>query len=293
MPKPNWLCLLLTVSLVCACTSRRSSTDNLSGLQNLSNTKQRFVLRQVSEIRKQALRDTAISIAAQSGLASRAAEINKILLGQQRQLDSVYNFNALLLEHNVLPPVLVEGRATHNLEGEEEVRISDRSYRIIKQARFVTTTPHWREYLELHYSPPEKPHPTLLPNPNIPGERKVWKEAITEGWKQGLEQADIIFSDNVARLTEDYVGMVRYRSLLNQGMVSEPFVSRTELGVTGTSEELNINDQVLRIVALPALNNKSKHWQSLMSGSKLPMPVTVKPREKVQDITPQESDWKG
>jgi defect-in-organelle-trafficking protein DotC len=55
--------------------------------------------------------------------------------------------------------------------------------------------------------------------------------------------------------------MVLYRTLRAQNIVSAPFVSRTELGVTGGGENMNVNDQVLRITALPALEPNSTRWQ--------------------------------
>jgi defect in organelle trafficking protein DotC len=43
-------------------------------------------------------------------------------------------------------------------------------------------------------------------------------------------------------------------------MVSPPFVSHTDLGVTGDPTEIHIDDRVLRITALPGLNVNSKEW---------------------------------
>ena len=45
-------------------------------------------------------------------------------------------------------------------------------------------------------------------------------------------------------------------------MVSPPFVSHTDLGVTGDENEIHIDDRVLRITALPGLNTNSKEWRA-------------------------------
>ena len=58
--------------------------------------------------------------------------------------------------------------------------------------------------------------------------------------------------------------MLLYRKLLQENMISPPFVSRTTLGVTGDDNNMNINDQVLRIVALPALQTQAKHWHAIV-----------------------------
>ena len=72
-----------------------------------------------------------------------------------------------------------------------------------------------------------------------------------------------IFTDNLARLKRDYAGMVLYKKLLAQHMVSAPFVARTELGVTGGGSDMRINDQVLRITALPSLQSNSRKWKAI------------------------------
>ena len=48
-------------------------------------------------------------------------------------------------------------------------------------------------------------------------------------------------------------------------MVSPPYVSNTDLGVTGDGDEIHIDDRVLRITALPALNTHSDEWRAAVS----------------------------
>jgi defect in organelle trafficking protein DotC len=191
----------------------------------------------------------------------QAKAINTQLELQDRHLSQVFNFNGLLMPHNVLPPVLAEGRDSLNLADDETIRISDRTYQIVSQARFVTTPPHWREYLLMNYTKPEVPNAVLLPK--NAEEKRVWDQSVQQGWQQGLKQAEQIFGDNLARLKRDYAGMVLYRKLLAQRMVSAPFVARTELGVTGGGSDMRVNDQVLRITALPSLQSNSKAWKAI------------------------------
>jgi len=84
------------------------------------------------------------------------------------------------------------------------------------------------------------------------------------GWQKGIEQAYSIFRQNLARLKRDYNGMILYRKLLQEKMVSPPFVSRTELGVTGDGNDMHVNYQVLRITALPRLQTDSRHWRAVV-----------------------------
>lgn len=252
--------------LLSGCATRPSQqigdTTTLAGLRAMAGSeKQGFIRKeQVSKIREMGLREIALSLGAQSGLAARAKEINDALVQQQRTLDTVYNFNALLLDHNILPPVLLEGRQTLNLADSQTIRISDRTYKVYKQARFVTTPPNWRQYLWMDYKSPDYPAVTLLPK--NPDERVLWQYYVSKGWNQGIEQANIILQESLARIKEDFRGMILYRKLLTMNMVSPPFVSHTALGVTGDASEIHIDDRVLRITALPALNVNPEEWRA-------------------------------
>lgn len=263
--------LLALVMLLSACARQTplnaGNTNNLYNLQHLS-TGDGLVENTdgVNKIRRKALEETAMSIGAQSGLAARGREIDNVLKSHSKQLDSVYNFHAMLLNHNVLPPVLIESRSSLNMADPNSLRLADRSYAIAQQAKFINAPPNWRDYLMLSFTQPSRPHDTLLPRNAM--EQIIWDHAVTHGWDQGIQQANTIFNDNLAKLTRDYNGMVLYRTLLAQKMVSAPFVARTKLGITGGGSKLRINDQVLRITALPQLQADSKQWQPAVSYQK-------------------------
>lgn len=216
----------------------------------------------MGQLRVKALRDSAMSLGAQAGLASAYEQINNRMNRDRKYLDTIYNFHALVLSHGVIPPILEAGDNNLNLADPNTIRVADRSYKIIAQARFGTTAPNWREYLLQSYSKPSLPDRTLLPRTSE--ESKAWKEGVDAGWEMGRQQAYSIFQQSLARLKRDYNGMLLYRKLLEQRMISPPFVSRTELGVTGDGNDMRINDQVLRIVELPQLQTNSKGWKAIV-----------------------------
>lgn len=262
------LCSIIFLNLG-GCSSQRNvlmgNVDSLQGLKMMAYSKNNTLVdnKSMGKIRQMALKETALSLGAQSGLAYRAKQIDEQLNHQDRQLDKVFNFEALMLNQNVLPPVLLEGRNTLNLANEHAIRISDRTYKIYKQARFATTAPNWRQYLWMDYQRPERPNKTLLPKDKQ--ERQVWDHYVELGWRNGIEQANTILGDNLARIKEDYTGMILYRKLLAMNMVTPPYVSHTDLGITGNSNEMHIDDRVLRITALPGLNINSKQWKAALS----------------------------
>ena len=66
-------------------------------------------------------------------------------------------------------------------------------------------------------------------------------------------------------MTRDMIGMILYRKLLAENMVSPPFVAKAQLGVTGDATQLRINDQVLRITAQSELQPDSKQWMPILT----------------------------
>ncbi|RUQ95510.1 type IV secretion system DotC family protein [Legionella septentrionalis] len=262
---------VILAGLLMACSSQTSmqagNTDSLAGLQAMAAAGKKGALTRsrpgMGKIREMALRETALSLGAQSGLAWRAKFIDEELTREARNLDAIFDFNSLILPHNILPPVLLEGRNTLNLADTQTIRISDRTYKVAKQARFVTTPPNWRQYLWMDYKKPDYPDVTLLPKTKE--ERIVWMQCVEKGWKDGVEQANVILEESIARIKEDFNGMILYRKLLAMNMVSAPFVSHTDLGVTGDGAEIHIDDRVLRITALPALNTNSKEWRAAVA----------------------------
>lgn len=230
-----------------------STLNKYHSANNMSRTNS-----SMTGLRYQALREAALSTGARAGLAWRAKQINAINYRHERQLDLIYNFHAMMLDDNVLPPVLIEGRQTLDQSSDDVIRVSDRAYTIQSQARFVTMPPTWREYLLQTYKDPDVPDVSLLPRTD--SEKEVWDRYLDEGWQAGLTQADVIFAENLGRLKRDYEGMVRYRSLLAQNMVSLPYVAKQNMGITSGDSQMAINDRVLRITALPQFITAGNEW---------------------------------
>ncbi len=216
----------------------------------------------LSSIRLGMLKDTALSIGARSGLAWRSQQINKVSSSNENELDATYNFYGLMLPHDVLPPVLVQAQDILNLADPTTLRLAQKTYRIRDQARFVTAPPTWRDYIWMNYARPDLPDNSLLPRSAI--ERGAWKYYVRIGWANGVTQAENIFQANLNLLNQTYNGMVLYRKLFQMNMVSAPFVAKTELGITGDGSHMDINDQVLRITALPQLNLNGNTWKAIV-----------------------------
>ena len=263
------LLLLPGAALLCACASTGSqatatpiSTVNYSQLANVTQESVTSSAMGGGHLRLKAVSDAALTLGAQSGLAYESKKLNTNLLTEAEHLRTVFNFDALILNHNILPPVLVESDNTLSLDNSETIRSAARSFKIIEPAKFITAPPTWRNYLFISFNKPDLPDQTLLPRSK--SEQAAWRRELKVGWSSGTQQADQIFSENLSRLKEDYEGMILYRKLLAEHMVTSPYVASTNLGVTGDSQHLNISDRILRISALPGLQTNIHKWTPIL-----------------------------
>src|SRR5690606_27803800 len=125
------------------------------------------------------------------------------------------------------------------------LRVADTVYEIVEQSRFTSVAPMWQAYLISNFDEAETPPDALLPRDK--SEKDNWQNWVSEGWKQGEEQANEIFQANLDRLNRDYTGMVRYKMLLEEGKVSPARLAEADLGNTGTGQDMRVNDRAIRI----------------------------------------------
>ncbi len=218
------------------------------------------------EIRLDAIKEAALSYGARGGLAFRTWHIRNEMEGRAQYLDKVFDFRQLLIPAPsgllIEPPVISEAMDAMIIDnGGLNAAVADRVLNINQNVRIVSASRTWRSYLERQWGDIDPP-PDVL-RPETAEERKVWARWIKEGWVLGIEQADDIFRADLNKLTADYEGMVRYRVLLTQGMVTQPYALQQDRGVTGGGNEMRIGDRGLTITDVPQLQKGYQEWQSV------------------------------
>ena len=216
------------------------------------------------DIRRDAIREAAISYGARGGLSWRTFAIRQELETRARYMDKVFDFTQLLIPAPsgflIEPPIITESLKAMLIEGDgQQAAVSDRVYNIIMNARIVSTPRTWRTYLEREWDVVEPP-PDIL-RPENDEEREIWIKLVTEGWAEGVKQANEIFQDDVNLLLADFNGMVRYRMLLAQGMISPPYALQVDRGVTGGGDEMRVGDRAVQITGVPELVTGFDQWQ--------------------------------
>lgn len=215
----------------------------------------------ISPVRAAMLRDAALGVGAKGGAAARSAILIADLERRAYQLDQQYRFAAYVTRNGMLPPVITEARDAVQAS-DDQVRVADRIYKIVVKARPVTTPPTWREYLfvGLRVSSSVTP-PDASALPKTDAERAFWKARVAEGWAHGQKLADEILERNLARLDRDFLGIMRYSYLLNNGKVTEPEVAVAARVVSGNRSEIYVGDTLMRVTDAGGFVTDPKKWQ--------------------------------
>lgn len=217
-----------------------------------------------SEVRQQGLREAALSFGARGGLASRSYEIRKTIFEKEAYLDRIYDFKRLLITAPsglmLEPPVISEAQDAMLIEGDgQTAAVADRVYNINVDAKIVAAPRNWRAYLERDWGDVAPPPSILYPSNDA--EKTAWLAALRKGWDEGIKQADEVFQADLDRLNADFRGMVRYRMLLSQGIVSAPYTLQTDRGVTGGGKEMRVGDRALQITGPSELQTGAYEWR--------------------------------
>ena len=218
------------------------------------------------DVRKDAQTNAALSYGARGGLAFRSHEINESLKSFAPSLDKVFNFRRLLIKASsgllIEPPIITEAQNTLLIaDNGIEAAVADRIYNIIKDAKIVTAPRDWRQYIQPLTVDADIKIPPKILWPTSPEEKNAWDDAFTRGWTEGVEQANQIFESNLETLISDFNGMIRYRVLLAQNIISAPYALNEDRGITGGGDELRIGDRAIRITGPSEFRTGYEEWQ--------------------------------
>ncbi|MEM6780551.1 MAG: type IV secretion system DotC family protein [Pseudomonadota bacterium] len=216
------------------------------------------------DIRHESMKEAALSYGARGGLAWRTWHIRQELETRASYMERVFDFRQLLIPAPsglmIEPPIISESLNAMIIDnGGMEAAVSDRVLNISQNAKIVSAPRTWRAYLERSWGEVIQPPDILLPQDNE--EREKWIRWIEQGWAEGVDQANEIFQTDLNQLTADFRGMVRYKQLLKQGMVSPPYALQVDRGVTGGGDEMRVGDRAVSITNLPALKPGFERWK--------------------------------
>lgn len=252
------------------------SGRNPPSVQTVSN-------RVSDEERLKAILDNAYQHAVKVGIQS---EMNGIVSTLQdakviRNLDSIFNFDALLLKDRVVPPVITEARDIVQNKNGTSFKTTSMVYKIEKQAYFSTTAPNWRSYLTfplVDYRVDFSETPTKDMMPKNSREYDAWRVKTENGFKEGQKIASEMFEYSLNKLVRDYTGMIRFHEFVLANKISMPTLSRSDLAVSNTGNVMAIDQKLLTIRTLPSFEGNTLKWTTWQS------PVQYNPSQQSSTI---------
>lgn len=214
-------------------------------------------------IRFKAMRQEALRVGAQSGLAYRYGMLMQYMEGVEPKLNVIFSFNGFVKDGRLLVPAVVEvPNQFVRDEQSGEVRVIRNAYTIEEEAKIISVAPTWRDYLWQEHAYPEKPHESLLPKTD--SESKVWQASVTEGWKAGVAQADEVFEDRLAALAKAVEGRNLYKTLEAKKMVSPAALKVVSNKVTFNGRTMNVGE-IIYSVSDKANYTAAQDWSPVWS----------------------------
>ncbi|MGC9271783.1 type IV secretory system conjugative DNA transfer family protein [Acidiphilium sp.] len=220
----------------------------------------------ISPMRRAALKQNALSYGAQGGLAAESYAINLMLVNYQADLDRTFDFGKLMVNVSngqtlLRPPIVTEAQMAFALApGGQVAKQTDQVYEITQQAQLASAPPNWRTYLVRTWAKPTPPPSAIRPRSRL--EVEYWHKWVAEGWALGEAQGAQIFLDDLSRLENNYIGMVRYQVLLRAGLVESPDLVFHHQAVSGGRNRMLIGNDVIRITNQPGLDPNAANWRS-------------------------------
>lgn len=200
------------------------------------------------DLRQQILADAACAVGVRGGFLSRSKQLKKEIEERSSTLDK-FSFASLTLKDSLYPPVISEVDGSTYQDGTSMVRISGKIYRIERAERFTLAPLTWRDYV--YVGVPTDDATVPMPNkellPKNDEEKEFWKQEVKTCWEQGVQQAEHLFSVNLAKMERDFYGMLLYRKLLSKSLVDAPNVEYLYKKVIGEGSEMSIDNHAYTV----------------------------------------------
>lgn len=220
--------------------------------------------------RMKSMREAALSVGAQHGYIFSMNKLRKELDAEANTWDNLFAFKDLMRlatpgEKSLyfLPAVIQESKeVTEANTDHSRILVSGTYYQILKKERLVTNPPDWREYLLIDLPvDASKPVGALLPK--TPQEQDLWAEWVAEGWEAGILQSNAEMTARIRNLGSDYLGMIKYLTLVEEGKVVPSFVASQYRNKVNQGSSLHVNQRTFAITAPAEFNDRTNAWVPL------------------------------
>lgn len=206
-------------------------------------------------LRLNAIKNAAYNIGLQTGTNYYYDKINERLEQISLELNRIYNFKALMIDDNFIPPSVDEATNAKRFIDDKE-SVEAKSVLKFDHKSKIGLTPDWRDYLYKKWPKPKKINSQLIPKTER--EKSVFNDNYSRGWSDGKQQAKALYKLQMAKLTNDYQNMARYHNLVEMGIVTKPVLATNFSEAVIDGDTLTIGRSVNRITSESQYNTPDK-----------------------------------
>ena len=255
---------LLVIPFVAISNPLKEEGDYL--FEKISNADAETYQSQALNPSLEGLKNTAISYGFQGGLYITMKMIID-RLENKMESSQLVDFRAVMVYQDgfLMLPAKVTIQNGREVITESVARRAAYIPRIERQPRFVSVMPTWKDYFTVKLSQPEINRNAVLPKTNQ--EKAIWREKVSEGWKEGVEQAYENYEKRLRRMEDDYNGYLTYHILREHNMITAPTFSSNYYAVTGGGSKMTIDEVLVEVKVNPSLVSNRDAWESI---SRLP-----------------------
>ncbi|WP_117247510.1 type IV secretory system conjugative DNA transfer family protein, partial [Klebsiella pneumoniae] len=149
----------------------------------------------ISDTRRQMLTDAGRTLGFRGGKAQRSWELIQALNARESTLNALYDFRPLISREGWLPPVIDEAQDVAHIQP-DQIRTASRVWTILRPERFVSNPPGWRDWLLRGLSTTATPGTEGRVVPEDRAQRRLWENALRQGWQEGRDNADLTLEAN-------------------------------------------------------------------------------------------------
>lgn len=221
----------------------------------------------VRRARMQSLYDCALSWGVRAGMREQFAHIQRVLKREDvaKMLDSAFDFGPVMLTRYLTPPVVTESRDELAHQGANKMSLRKARYRVISQSRFTSVKPNWRGFMHQVYAiDNERNSCDASSFSMLAGEKSWWSAASTAARRQGVQAANLVFSNALERLATQHTGMLKYHEWVWRGLLDVPHVAQSDymLSMDSARQEARLNEKLLRLTYLPRFSDNRSTWNT-------------------------------
>lgn len=216
----------------------------------------------IEPLRRTMLHDAAYLIGFRGGWQNKSVALEALLEERSDVLDTFFQFATLINADGVLPPVITEAQDASAIS-DDQIRTAGRIYTIVRDERFVSVPPTWRDYLYAGFA--TKEHAAIEKSglyPEEEAEKALWNESVRTGWEEGQKEALHILDQNFNRVVRDYVGMLNYQTLIQKNMVEAPVVDTAyeTLDADPDNKKIKVDNTLKVITQGVSFNHETGKW---------------------------------